>query len=337
MDLEYVAGVVAESVFGDRNTKLLGCNNIQTPSSLVFRLEYAIGGTSRVLFVKLPAEGKDNKQTAKIIQRLQREHYLIERVKSAFKTSPELEIVPSSGFIPDINGLVTSEVRGASLQDLISARLRFRYGRGTPELERLSGLAGKWLHRFHSLDIVGGKIDLRQTISTYCGDRLEVLARTKNSQISKLLSESLMRNISTWIDEALSNPETRTVLCHNDYSPHNIIVTDKGICVLDFSFSTPGLPAFDLACFWHKIEDLKGSLLRGNKGLETIQNHFLNTYGSSFDISRPEVKLGLARLVLSKMITLLDSRNNRFNGWNENPRRYSTYLSQLKSGFELAK
>ena len=123
-------------------------------------------------------------------------------------------------------------------------------------------------------------------------------------------------------------------MCHNDYSPHNIIVTDKGICVLDFSYSPPGLPAFDLACFWHKIEDLKGSLIHGKKTLELIQNAFLQGYGTTFDLARPDIKLGLTRLILSKMLTLLGTGHKGLPGWIENRRRYSTYLRALESGFE---
>lgn len=334
---QVITKLVAKSVFGEKDAKLLGYDKIKTPSSEVFRLEYGIGGTSRVLYVKLPKKSENSKQTERNIQRLQREYYLADNIKSAFKSDVELRTVIPASFIKEINGLVTWEVCGVSLQDKISSRLRFCYGHETPDLTRLSQLAGKWLQRFHSLDLVEDKIDIRQDILAYCGNRLERLRRNKKSQVSKDLAISLKYNISSWIDEALSTPKEKIILCHNDFSPHNIVVMDKGICVLDFAFSTPGLPAFDLACFWHKLEDMKGSLIRGNRGLETIQQCFLHAYGFDFDTRRPDVKLGLARLILSKMLTILDSGGFRRYSWTRNRHRYMAYLSFLESGFELTR
>jgi thiamine kinase-like enzyme len=293
-----------------------------------------IGSTSKALFLKLPAENKDCKQTKNIIQQLKRELYLAEHVKSAFKETPELGVVSPAGYIDNINCFATWEIHGDSLQSVISARLLFKYRQDNPELLALSGLCGKWLKHFHSLDLLEGEIDLRQTLLSYCWNRVNVLVCAKNSRVSKAFAEHLKQNISAWIDEALSSPEVKIILCHNDYSPHNIIVTEKGICVLDFSYSGAGLPAFDLACFWHKLEDLKISLLRGRKGLEAIQNRFLYEYGLEFDLTRPDIKLGLTRLILSKMTTLLDSRSIRPDRWIENRRRYANYLAMLESLIE---
>lgn len=332
---EVFTKLVAKSAFGEKDAKLLGSDKIKTSSSEVFRLKYLIEGTSRVLYVKLPKKSENSKQTERNIQYLQREYYLADNIKSAFETDVELRTVIPASFITEINGLVTWEVCGVSLQDKISGRLRFCYGDKAPDLIRLSQLAGKWLQRFHTLDLVEDKIDLRQDILTYCGNRLERLCSNRKSQVSKDLVISLKYNISSWIDEALSTPKAKIILCHNDFSPHNIVVTDKGICVLDFAFSTPGFPAFDLASFWHKLEDMKGSLIRGNSGLDAIQQCFLHAYGFDFDTKRPDVKLGLARLILSKMVTIIDSGSFRRYSWTRNRHRYMAYLSFLESGFEL--
>ena len=334
MNFQTIAETAAEHVFGEQKATLLSCEKIKTPGSTVIRCEYAIGTTSKALFLKLPAENKDSKQTNNFIQQLKGELYLAEHVKSAFKATPELEVVSPAGYIDDINCFVTWEIQGDSLQDVISAGLLFKYRQDIPELVALSELCGKWLKHFHSLDLLEGEIDLRQDILSYCSNRISVLVRTNNSRVTKAFAEHLKQNISAWIDDALSSPEVRITLCHNDYSPHNIIVTEKGICVLDFSYSSAGLPAFDLACFWHKMEDLKISLLRGRKGLEAIQNSFLYAYGVDFDLTRPDIKLGLTRLILSKMTTLLNSRSIRPDRWIENRRRYATYLAMLESLFE---
>ncbi len=336
MELQYIADITARSILGDHNIALETHEQIQTPNSLVFRLEYLIGNISKTVYVKIPIEGKNSRQTAKIIKRLKYEFQLAKLIESKFNSTEELEVVSPAGYIDEINGFVTWEVQGNELQDIINNKLRFHYGGAIPELERLAKLTGEWLYRFHSMEIVDNQFDLRKDILNYCGDRLDLLVNKKNSQVSTTLAKSIMHNIETWVNDALFKSDVKLVLCHNDFSPHNIIVTDKGVCVLDFSYSTPGLPAFDLACFWHKLEDLKWSILRGNKGMEAIQNQFLTAYGSNFDMSRPDIKLGLTRLTLSKMLTLLDSPVTLGYREFEKKRRYSRYLKLLKSGFETS-
>lgn len=333
MDPQFIANVVTKSIFNNKDTTLVSHKKIHTPSSLVLRLEYLLGEQSKVLFVKMPAEDKNSRQTTMIIQRLKREFQLAERVKSSFAATTQLEVVSPAGYINEINGFLTWEVQGDCLQDIINRKLRFQYWQEITELERLSNLSGQWLHRFHSMDIIDNHFKLSEDISEYCNGRLDALVKIKNSRISKELSQTLKNRIAEWINQSLSAPDVKIVMCHNDFSPHNIVVTDKGICVLDFSYSTPGLPAFDLACFWHKIEDLKWSPLRGNKGLEAIQKHFLEAYETDFDITRPDIKLGLMRLILSKMLTLLNARNTWGYRRFENQQRYRSYLNFLESGF----
>ena len=61
MDVQSVAELVAEHVFTTHDAKLLNHTEIQTPGSLVFRMEYKIGAATETLFIKFPAKNKDSK------------------------------------------------------------------------------------------------------------------------------------------------------------------------------------------------------------------------------------------------------------------------------------
>ncbi|MCP5418113.1 MAG: aminoglycoside phosphotransferase family protein [Chromatiaceae bacterium] len=331
MDIDYIAALAADRVFRGTSYKLQRFGKIRTPSSLVFRLEFETSGRTQVLYVKIPAE--DNPNPARFVQRLRREFLLAGRISSAFQSNPELRTVSPAGFIEEINGLLTWELKGESLQDVICHKLRFNYSRRNPELGRFAALAGRWLREFHALDMADSSPDLGRDILDYYAGRLEVLVRNRHSAITQAFADALMQKISDWFEQARKENKAKLVLCHNDFSPHNIIVTDAGISVLDFSFSTPGLPAFDLACFWHKIDDLKRSPIRGKRGLEYLQQRFLDAYGSDFDFNKPDVKLGLARLVLSKMLTLLNSENRGIKQRLDKRGRYSAYLRLMESDF----
>lgn len=329
MDTHKAADLVKKHILNDRTALLIDSERINTPTSLVFRLTYDIGGSNRVVFLKTPNPSLEIEQSSVIAQKLKQEALLIRRLKSNFPATPELQIIPLAGFIEDINGLATWEIQGESLQTHITNDLKFLSSRDVSELSRPVEFAATWLHSFHGLELLEGPIDLHKEVYGYYLGRVEKLLTLKKSKINEKYAASLLDSISHWINEASSPPGTRTVLCHNDYSPHNIVVTEKGICVLDFSFSSPGLPAFDLACFWHKLEDLKWSPLLASRKLTSLQEHFMDAYGFSFNPARPDVKLGLVRLLLSKMLTLLHTPGDRPYRRLENHLRYTAYLEHL--------
>jgi aminoglycoside phosphotransferase (APT) family kinase protein len=331
MDIQQVAKRAAMIALGGGTVQLINHKEIHTPNSLVYRLTYQKGGRSKVLYAKMPAEGKSKAQTARTIERLIREYQLSKSIASALPDTPELATVSPAGYIQEFNALLTWEVRGNALQNHLTNQLRFNYGSAPDELHRLVRLSGNWLRRFHDLDLIDSECNPLKDTFEYCSCRLDALVAHENSRMPEILAKTLKKKILKWSEQALSLPGSRLVLCHNDYSPHNIVVTEKGICVLDFSFTSPGLPAFDLACFWHKLEDLKSSPMRGKHGLEQLQTCFLDAYGSDFNTSREDVKLGIARLLLSKMLTLLTSPGTNPLRRLENRRRYNNYLSDLIS------
>ena len=332
MELQRLAVSVGKSIFGDESVQLLDAKTLHNSSSRVHRLVFCVDGVPTTLFVKLPAI---TDKAGQFVERLRREYTVTMQVKAAMLSNPELDTVTPAGYIEGIDGLATWGVSGVVLEDLINKTLRLNFRGKNEHLSKLAGLAGCWLQRFHSLNLLECDNSVFNNLIAYCANRLDELSRIEKSNISKNLAESLKRTISGWIEDMLAAPETKIILCHNDYSPHNIIVTTEGICVLDFSFAGPGVPAFDLACFWHKLQDLKSSPFVKKRKVEILQNRFLDAYGQRLDGSRPEVKLGLARLVLSKMLTVLRSHPLRPDKFLESRRRYASYVALLKSEFEV--
>lgn len=332
MDVERIARLVARNVLRQESAQLLRARSVQCPSSFVHRLEFSIDGATKAVFVKLP---HDNGPKHDIFaERLRLEFEMTQRVYSAFPECHELKTVAPAGFLDEVNGLVTWEIPGKSLQDVINGELRFRIGAPPPRLLHLCELAGQWLHKFHSLDLaIEG--DLREPLTNYFKWRLETLERAAGSKVPTALAAGLSKKLQGWLAQSLEGPSAKTFFCHNDFSPHNIIVNGEGIGVLDFSFAGLGLPAFDVACFWHKLEDLKTSPLHSANAIGILQRTFLGGYGSGFDLTRPDAKLGVARVVLSKMITLLETHSVRPDDWIDGRRRLARYLTLLESGFEV--
>jgi tRNA A-37 threonylcarbamoyl transferase component Bud32 len=299
----------------------------------VHRLEFAVAGETRALFVKLPRESGPNREM--YARRLRRESEITQRIKAQFVETGELRIVTPAAYIDEVDGLATWEVPGDCLLDLISNNLPLRFGRTAPRLAYLCELAGRWLGHFHRIGYVADRSALRSSLTRYYEVRIDELVDNATSRVSRSLAETLLRRISNWLDQTLDQ-RSHVVLCHYDFSAHNIIVTRTGLCVLDFSFAGAGLPAFDVACFWHKLDDLKISRIRSSRNIEMLQQRFIAGYGRDIDWGQPEARLGLARLVLSQMCSLLREKSLRPDVWIDGKRRYARYLACLESGLEPA-
>jgi aminoglycoside phosphotransferase (APT) family kinase protein len=327
MDLQQLAGQVAGMAFGHEPARISETRLLPGNSALVYRFEYALKNRRQSVYVKLPHETSGNLEETR---RLHREFRITRAVKTAFPETPALRTVAPVGLLQNAAAFATWEIPGISLQYLLNSRLRFRRSGDSSGLMGYMELAGDWLKRFHALPLTGDAPD-PDRILDYCRKRLDTLVSLRNSGVSEAKAEALEKVIAGWTHRLSGGTEFRAGLCHNDYSPHNIMVTLEGICVLDFSFSAPGFKVFDLACFWHKLEDLKSSPLYSGRAVERLQERFLDAYGTELDTTRPDTALGLMRLVLSKMAVLCEFRSLRPDRWLETRRRYSTYSALLDS------
>jgi aminoglycoside phosphotransferase (APT) family kinase protein len=327
MDLTCLANKIAKLAFNDEPVILSNVKTLPGNSSLVYRFEYIFRGFQKAVFVKLPTGQGEFPEKA---ERLKREYKITECVKAAFPDLMDLHTVSPVGFIQDVCAFVTWEIPGTSLQEKINSGLRLRPPGGLYDLTKYAEMAGRWLRQFHGLGVNHEKLDLNRHFD-YCTKRVEILLEHKHGGLSHDLAVALKATLSTWINTISANVNGQETLCHNDYSPHNIIVSEDRLYVLDYSFSAPGLPIFDVACFWHKLEDLKASPFYLNKTVEEIQNGFLGACQIEFNLHQPEVKLALMRLVLSKMLSLCEVSTLRPGLWMENKRRYSGYLEFLRS------
>lgn len=324
LDLAAMAGLVAAEVFGAQSARFLEATPFGGAAGASFRLVYEVDGQRRLLFIKLPAER--GARHALIGARLREEYRLSDLVQRHFPATAQLQTVTPAGFVEALQGFASWAVAGDSLE----AQLRRRclpwagdFGAATAWCRQ----AGEWLSLFHRLPSPYEPADLRSLLDTYYDDRLVTLAQLPHSGVSQTLAATLKSSLMTLVDSALAR--TPVVLCHNDYSPHNMLVDGNRLCVLDYSFAGPGLPVFDVACFWHKLADLKDSALLSNRRVARLQQAFLDGSGAGFDPSTPAVRLGLARLVLSKMITVLKDPAQRVDRRHAQRRRYRAWLAWL--------
>lgn len=324
LEVDALADLVGREVFGDTSARLLGATCYGGAAGSSWRLDFEHAGERRALFVKLPAE--HGSRHALFASRLREEYRISCEVKAAFPETARLRTVTPAAFVEAVQGFASWAAAGDTLEGLLRRACR-RLG-GPLELARTRcALAAAWLSRFHRLPAPYVAADARALLDTYYDDRLVTLARLPNSGIFETSAANIKAMLMRLVDAALATQPV--VRCHNDYSPHNMLVDEDRLCVLDYSFAGPGLPAFDVVCFWHKLNDMRDSLLIEGERVDTLQTAFIDALDMPFDLADDAVRLGLARLVLSKMITILRQPTTRAGR-----RRVAGWCRWLESGLD---
>lgn len=306
LSVQEAGRIVAEHVLTGSATRLLRAIPYNGAGGSSWRMDFDDAGVERSVFVKFPAETGPRYQL--FAQRLRREFEITRQVQSAFRETAHLETVKVAAFVEPLQALVTWAIPGKSLESSLRKESR-PFSRHLEPAVQACSHAGEWLRELHRLPVSQDHEDARKQIATFLDDRLVTLQRLPGSEVSESLARTLRAALFERLTAALDSEAP--VLCHNDFSPHNMLLDGERLCVLDFSFAGPGLSAFDAACFWHKLEDFRASPLHASERVTRMQHALQNALGLDFSTDSPAVTLGIARLVLSKMITVLKHPSRR--------------------------
>lgn len=300
LDVEELARLVAAEVFGEVAAHLTAAKSYGGAAGTSWRLDYETETGAQTLFIKLPAERGPRR--ALFVARLREEYRITRDVKAAFPETTQLRTVTPAAFVDSVQGYASWAVPGDNFEATLRQACR-RFGGPLETARTRCGLAAKWLSQFHRLPTPYSATDARALLDTYYDDRLVTLVQMAGSGVSDAAAADMKTMLMGLVEGVLERQPV--VRCHNDYSPHNMLVASDVLCVLDYSFAGPGLPAFDIACFLHKLDDMRESLLVDGRRVETLQAAFIAALDRPFEPADNALRLGFARLVLSKMITLL--------------------------------
>lgn len=330
-DGKRLASLAAKLAFPTQNAVLRKLDTLSTASSVLYRFSFDISAGPKALYVKLAGTPI---ATAAQIARLRQECDVTLRVRAMMRDHDGLNTVSPVGYIDEFEAFVTRETPGRPLLGMIQAELRFRRSHSLPRLSGLARLAGKWLREFHSVAPLERSPDFYARQVRYCDYRIDTLTASSSPWIDEREAASLRDRIRKWTSILEDTHGSELRLCHNDYSPHNIMAHHENIHVLDFSFATASLPLFDQMCFWHKLEELKSSPLYAMDAIQTLQTAFLTGYGVDLRLNDPAAKLGVTRLLLNKLITLANEKPLRPDRLLESLARRQQHLLTLKSCLE---
>lgn len=296
--------------------------------SQTIQLEIHMGNKKKRVYVKIPITDEHNKQF--VIQRLSTEYDILKDLYKAFLPYDNISVVKPVAFLAEHNAIVTEEAPGNTLQDLIGTRAKiFTISRDAVQLEHYCYLCGQWLAIFHSITKKGQEPFRIESVLRYCDYRLGLLARTPNSGIDDLFRGRILDCLNVLAQRI--PPESNIIAGrHNDYAPHNVIVNDGKISVLDFNMYDQESIYYDICNFWHKLESMKISPLYSSDKIAQLQNQFFEGYGQSVDLKFPGFIIAQYRFTVTKMATMAGSQIRMPHRWLVNKYLYLVYLNWLK-------
>lgn len=259
------------------------------PNSEIIRVVLAQGADSRRLIIKQLDSNRIDGRFGRTGTAFWRRRYDAQiEVLRACSKSPDARLAARTpaplAWDAETLSLCMEEIPGCKLDVLFGRAIRWApsqtHWRAALQACRE---AGEWLAAFHELDAAALGIhddtDGLAHWADYCAPRLDRvvsydrLGRRARQRITRKYGQ--MAN--TWGDEGVR------VLVHNDLQSDNILYTERGIVVLDFTGVALGPPVWDAIKFTQSISKwaLARPFVAGR--IEKLKQAFLSGYGQFLD------------------------------------------------------
>lgn len=257
----------------------------------------------KTLMVKVPSDGLDYRTEFEGLK------YLYPRFNSLSK---DLSVVYAVDYLPQSGALVTEKASGVTLHSLLT-KYNFPLIRNIKAnyLFNCMRKCGEWLKLFHEITYTG--IQRRINSEDFLNAATDPLKICQSYGMSKKLADGVLSFMKGLTSE-VSRQHFPVSKKHGDFQPHNIMVCNGKMVVLDINFSKEDIVIKDVCNFLSGLNLLNLRLFNPlysysfTKGLE---NYFLRGYFGQKSYSK-EVVTFLNLLGQLQQLDKLCRRNNYF-------------------------
>jgi hypothetical protein len=195
--------------------------------------------------------------------------------------------------IPEIETYLMEFVEGDLLIDRLRLVRHFSSRRRFAELQRHFFDVGRWLRYFQKFTGVSeeGSESLQPVIERF-ESRLDLIERSEHFGDEK--KKRLMETARDLLDQTakdLLGLRIPVSGCHTDFHPLNVLVSDKGVTVIDFMGYRRGCVALDVLKTLVLLEDEMSSLFASAYRVGILKERFLEGYGVMLSIPLPALIL----------------------------------------------
>lgn len=249
----------AAAAFGETEARIAPVAYQARPFSNVMRLRVTPrdGEPVRYCFAKIQTPKAMPGGEAHMRARVCHEFDTTAKVERALARRPGMDALHPIACYPELFTIVTAEIRGVTLLRYLEDRLSwFADASARAEADRAAGQAGAWLRIFQTIDPADDLVEMTD-LREYIDLRLQRLVSSGHSPISVKVRERCLRHIED-LGAAVHPGDRRNVIVHADMAPGNVMVTARGVAVLDFAMASRGTYLQDITRLALQIDMMRG-------------------------------------------------------------------------------
>lgn len=294
----------SQKYFGASEVTIEPLNYIRRPFSEVLQVNVRNGGQSSRAFIKIakPRERSDE-HLALVQRRVARDFATTTRIYQSLKSYPGLAAVKPIACFPEDLALVTEQVGGETLKQLIERRAVLRPAeKSIEELSNIFAGVGTWLQAFQEVEPTEKKFSLDR-LRNYVDDRLVKLVGVDRAGFCEEDRAGVLRYLDARCAE-VPERDLREVSIHADFCPENVMIDGSRVILLDFTMAKAGAIYHDLTHMFMHVELLKRKLLYQNRVVNQLQESLLSGYEPGLSPNHPLFEILLLQHIIARLTSM---------------------------------
>lgn len=241
---------------------------------------------------------------------IENEYKILNKLNDRYIFVSNLGVVKAVSFNKKYNALITISEPGNNFSYYlnIETRLGFNKNKHNKVLYYCS-LAGRWLREFHIVTFYEESNFNISPIIDICNKKLNYLLDTNSIFITKKVKDNVIKSC-LFIYNEIDCKKTPISLRHADFSPHNMIIREDDLTVLDFTTSHNESIYYDLCNFLCSIDYLRFDLRSNSKLCKVMKVNFIDEYEKSFTIDNRFIKIIYYQYILINLVKTVDILTN---------------------------
>jgi hypothetical protein len=283
-----LARLEAESMerFGSPGVHLTPVGYEERPFSWLMRAAVSGASTGHV-FIKIfkpkdPASGVDLR--ARVIQ----DFATTCEIHGFMQQWDDLGAVRPIACYDEALAIVTEQAEGVTLLEELQAHAAWFPGRArVAALERSLETVGRWLRRFQGFHPADGRVSVASLVD-YVDTRLK---RMVDRRVMTAEQRTATLDHLEALGRRTSDDDLKEVAVHADLAPANILVSNRGVVVLDFAMAGRGTALHDISRLYMQIDLLRAKPHFRGRVIAPLQAALLRGFDSRLSAAHPLFRL----------------------------------------------